>query len=86
MIKELKFFLYISVILTFIFLTLKFYFSDINKKNSYRSLQLMDEKISNYSNNLILLKSDTVDIVEYKKKTLDKNKRNYNFWKLINEN
>ena len=86
MIKELKYLFFLIFISIFSFLSLKYYFSDDNKKNSYRSLQLVDEKISNYSNNLILLKSDTVDIVEYKKKTLDKNKKNYNFWKLINEN
>mgnify|MGYP000924622578 FL=1 len=86
MIKELKYLFFLIFISIFSFLSLKYYFSDDNKKNSYRSLKLVDEKISNYSNNLILLKSDTVDIVEYKKKTLDKNKRNYNFWKLINEN
>ena len=68
MIKELKYLFFLIFISIFSFLSLKYYFSDDNKKNSYRSLQLVDEKISNYSNNLILLKSDTVDIVEYKKK------------------
>ena len=86
MVKELKYLLFLIIISVFSFLSLKYYFSDNNKKNSYRSLQLTDEKISNYSNNLILLKSDTVNIVKYKKKTIDKNKKNYNFWKLINEN
>jgi hypothetical protein len=47
---------------------------------------LIDEKITKYSKNIILLKSDTVDIVEYVEKTIDKNKKNYNFWKLINNN
>jgi len=46
----------------------------------------MDKKIMKYSQNVILLKSDTNDIVEYVKKTIDKNKKNYNFWKLINNN
>ena len=46
----------------------------------------MDEKIFNYSKNVILLKNDTIDIVEYVKKTVDKNKKNYNFWKLIINN
>ena len=86
MIKELKFFLYISVILTFIFLTLKFYFSDINKKNSYRSLNLIDKKIVNFSKQLKLLNNDTDDIVEYVKKNDNNNKKNYNFWKLLGEN
>ena len=86
MIKELKFFLYISVILTFIFLTLKFYFSDINKKNSYRSLNLIDKKIINFSKQLKLLNNDTDDIVEYVKKNDNNNNKNYNFWKLLGEN
>ena len=86
MLKELKYFLYLFVIILFFFLSLKYYFSDSNKKNSYRSYKLIDEKITKYSKNIILLKSDTVDIVEYVEKTIDKNKKNYNFWKLINNN
>jgi len=86
MLKELKYLLYLFVIFLFFFLSLKYYFSDDNKKNSYRSHKLVNKKISNYSQNLILLKSDTIDIVEYVEKTIDKNKKNYNFWKLINNN
>ena len=86
MIKELKYLLYLFVITLFFFLSLKYYFSDDNKKNSYRSFKLIDKRILNYSKNLILLKNDTVDIVEYVEKTIDKNKKNYNFWKLINNN
>ena len=86
MLKELKYFLYLFVIILFFFLSLKYYFSDSNKKNSYRSYKLIDEKTTKYSENIILLKSDTVDIVEYVEKNIDKNKKNYNFWKLINNN
>ena len=86
MLKELKYFLYLFAIILFFFLSLKYYFSDSNKKNSYRSYKLIDEKITKYSENIILLKSDTVDIVEYVEKNNDKNKKNYNFWKLINNN
>ena len=86
MLKELKYFLYILVILSFFFLSLKYYFSDDNKKNSYRSYKQVDEKITKYSQKLILLKSDTIDIVEYVEKAIDKNKKNYNFWNLINNN
>ena len=86
MLKELKYLLYLFVIFLFFLLSLKYYFSDDNKKNSYRSHKLVNKKISNYSQNLILLKSDTIDIVEYVEKTIDKNKKNYNFWKLINNN
>ena len=86
MLKELKYLIFLFVIILFFFLSLKHYFSDDNKKNSYRSLKNMDEKIHNYSKNLILLKNDTNDIVEYVEKTINKNKKNYNFWKLINNN
>jgi hypothetical protein len=86
MLKELKYFFFLLVIILFFFLSLKYYFSDNNKKNSYRSLKLVDERTLNYSQNLILLKNDTVNIVEYVEKTIDKNKKSYNFWKLINNN
>ena len=86
MLKELKYLLYLFVIILFHFLLLKFYFSDDNKKKSYRSFKQMDKNIIMYSQNIILLKSDTFDIVEYVEKTIDKNKKDYNFWKLVNNN
>ena len=86
MIKELKYLLFISIIFLFISLNLKYYFSDSNKKKSYRSLKENEKRIENFSQNLILLQSDTKNIVEYVKKTTTKNKKDYNFWKLINNN
>ena len=86
MIKELKYFFYISIIFLILFLTLNFYFSDENKKNSYRSMNLIDSKIVNYSKKLILLKDDTKNVIEFVKKDIKKNKKNYNFWKLILNN
>ena len=86
MLKELKYLLYLFVIILFFFLSLKYYFSNDNKKNSYRSYKEVDEKINKYSQNIILLKNDTIDIVEYVEKTINKNKKSYNFWKLINNN
>ena len=86
MLKELNYLLYLLVITLFFFLSLKYYFSDDNKKNSYRSYKQVDEKNTMYSQNIISLKNDTIDIVEYVEKTIDKNKKNYNFWKLINNN
>ena len=86
MLKELKYLLFLFVIFLFFFLSLKYYFSDNNKKNPYRSYKKVNEKIARYSQNIILLKSDTINIVEYVEKTIDKNKKNYNFWKLINNN
>jgi hypothetical protein len=86
MLKELKYLLFLFVISLFLFLSLKYYFSDNNKMNSYKSYKQVNEKIAKYSQNIILLKSDTINIVEYVEKTIDKNKKNYNFWKLINNN
>jgi hypothetical protein len=86
MLKELKYILFLFVVMIFFFLSLKYYFSDNNKKIYHRSFKLIDEKIKMYSENVILLKSDTTNIVEYVEKTINKNKKNYNFWKLINNN
>jgi hypothetical protein len=86
MIKELKYFFYILVIILTFFLTLNYYFSDDNRKESYRSLKKIDEIIIKYSKNLILLNNDTNEIVEYVEKSTAKDKKNYNFWKLITNN
>ena len=86
MIRELKYLFFLVIIFLFFILTFKYYFSDLNKKNSYRSFKENDKKILIFSKNLILLNSDTNDIVEFIKKTTDKNKKNYNFWSLINNN
>ena len=86
MIKELKYFFYILTISTFFFLILKYYFSDDNTKKSYRSFKQIDEIIIKYSENLIVLNNDTNEIVEYVERSIDKNKKNYNFWKLITNN
>ena len=85
MIKELKHVIFILVISLFIFLTLNYYFSDKNKKNSYRSFNEIDEKITDYSKQLFLLVNDTYRVVEYVEKKKNIKKKNYNFWKLIND-
>ncbi len=74
MIKELKFLLYLFVIFLFTFLITKYYFSDDNKKNSYRSLKGNYEKVFNFSEKLILLENNTLNIVEYIE-TLDEKKK-----------
>ena len=86
MLKELKYVLYLLVIFLFIFFTLKYYFSNDNKKRFYRSHKQIDKKIIDYSQNLVILNNDTINIIEYVEKTIDKNKKNYNFWDLINNN
>ena len=86
MIKELKYFLYAITIIFFIFFILNYYFSDENKKNSYRSTKVFDNKIIKYSKTLQILESDTENIVEYVENTFNKNKKKYKFWELIIDN
>ena len=86
MLKEIKYLVFIIVIFLFLFMSAKYYFSDQNKKNSYRSLKSINEKILIYSNNLPELENDTDNIVEYIQKNQKKKKKKYNFWKLIENN
>ena len=86
MIKELKYFLYVITIISFIFFILNYYFSDENKKNSYRSTKIFDTKIVKYSETLQTLESDTENIVEYVENTFNKDKKKYKFWELIIDN
>ena len=83
MLKEIKNLIFIAIIALFIFFTGKYYFSNENIKNSYRSYKNIDQKIKDYSKNLPLLKSDTKNIIEYVKQTDKKKKKKFNFWKLL---
>jgi hypothetical protein len=83
MLKEIKYFIFIVIISLFLFFTGKYYFSDENIKNSYRSYKNIDEKVKIYSKNLPLLKNDTENIIEYVKQTDKKKKKKFNFWKLL---
>ena len=84
MIKELKYVLYLLVIFLFIFFTSKYYFSDENKKKSYRSFQSIDKKNAIFVSNLSILESDTENIIEYIENNVGQNKKTYYFWKLLN--
>ena len=86
MIKELKYLFYILIIFFTFFLTLNYYFSDDHKKKSYRSFKQIEKMIIKNTKNLILLNDDTNNIVEYIERSTDKDKKNYNFWKLITNN
>ena len=82
--KELKYFFYVATIVGFLIFVGTYYFSDNNKKNSYRSTKLYDSKIIKYNNELLKLESDTEDIVEYVENNLNKDKKKYKFWELFN--
>ena len=86
MFKELKYLFYLLVIFLFIFFISKYYFSDQNKKKSYRSLNSIDQNIEKHSTNLQILKSDTEDIIDFVETYKDQNKKKYSFWELLTSN
>ena len=83
MIKELKYLFFLIVIFFFIFFTVRFYFSDENIKKSYRSISLLDKKINETEDSLILLKNDTENIIEFVEYKNNKKTKKYSFWKLL---
>ena len=86
MFKEIKNLLFTFILCLFLFLTGKYYFSDANKKNSYRSLLTIDEKIKIYEEKLTVLENDTQNIIEYVEQSNIKKKKKFNFWELLESN
>ena len=83
MLKEIKHLIFLIFISIFLFFTGKYYFSDGNKKNSFRSLSNIDKKISIYSEKLPVLENDTKDIIQYVENFNDNKRKKFNFWKLL---
>ena len=86
MLKELKYFFFILIIFIFIFFIGRYYFSDQNKKNIYRSINKIDQNIEKLSENLHILKSDTENIIEYIENDKTREKKKYYFWELLLNN
>jgi|TARA_A100001011_G_scaffold346617_1_gene383143 hypothetical protein len=86
MFKEIKYLIFIFIICLFLFLISRYYFSDANKKNSYRSLKNIDEKINTYVEKLPILEDDTKNIIEYVEQSNNKKKKKFNFWNLLETN
>jgi len=86
MIKELKYVFFILITFFFILFTFRYYISENNKKNSYRTVNNIDKKIKLNENNLKILKNDTANIIDYAEKDLTKKKKKYFFWELMNNN
>ena len=86
MLKEIKYLIFVVIICLFLFLTARYYFSDTNKKNSYRSLTTINEKINIYAEKLPILDDDTKNIIEYAEQSNEKKKKKFNFWKLLDSN
>ena len=85
MIKEIKYFIYIFTIILFFFLTIKFYLSETNIKNTYRGINYKDENININDLDLKVLKNNTMDIIEYVDNQLD-DEEEYKFWELLQIN
>ena len=86
MFKKIKYLIFIFIIILFLILTGKYYFSDTNKKNSFRSLNEINKKIDVYSKKIPILEDDTKNIIEYVDQSTSKKKKKFNFWKLLEEN
>ena len=86
MLKEIKYLIFILIIFIFLVLSGRYYFSDSNKKKSYRSLNNIDEKINLYADKLIVLEDDTKNIIEYVEQSNNKKRKRFNFWKLLESN
>ncbi len=86
MLKEIKYLLFIIMICLFLFFTVRYYFSDTNVKNSHRSLMNIDQKIKIYAEKIPILENNTKNIIEYVEQTNKKNKKKFNFWKLLETN
>lgn len=83
MLKEIKYLLYIIIIFFFIFFTSRYYFSNENKKNLFRSISQIDKNLKKEQKNIIVLNSDTENIIEYVKNKKNLKENNFKFWTLI---
>ena len=83
MLKEIKYLIFIIVIFISLFFTGKYYFSDNNIKNSYRSLNNINERLKKYSKKLPILENNTKNVIEYVNQSDQSKKKRFNFWKLL---
>jgi hypothetical protein len=86
MFKEIKYLIFIFIIFLFLFFVGRYYFSDMNMKNSYRSLANINKKINTYAEKLPILEDDTKNIIEYVEQTNNNKKKRFNFWNLLDNN
>ena len=86
MIKEIKYLVFIFIICIFLFLVGRYYFSDENIKNSYRSLNNINNEIIIYAEKLPILKDDTQNIIEYVEQSNNKKRKKFKFWELLENN
>ena len=84
MIKEIKYLIYIFFISIFIFLVLKYYFSEKYEKKYFRKTILFEKSLNTSLPELPVLKNDTKDIIVFKNLFNEENtKKKRAFWDLI---
>ena len=86
MIKELKLVFFILVITFFLIFTARYYFSDENKKNMFRTANDIDGKIESFTENLVVLKNDTNKIIKKVENSNNNDQKKYFFWDLLKNN
>ena len=86
MIKELKLVFFILVITFFLIFTARYYFSDENKKNMFRTSNDLNSKIESFTENLVVLKNNTDEIIKYVENEDNKENKKYFFWELLDKN
>jgi Na+/H+ antiporter NhaC len=85
MVKKIRNLIYSLLLLIFIFLVVKYYFSSFNIMNTNKIRSLNSVSSPDFNLSLPLLKNDTNDIIEFKNdvNTYQKKKKKYKFWNLL---
>ena len=84
MLKKIKNIFYLSSFFIFIILTINFYFSDQNIKDTNKSRSIHAVNLNDNTQNLPILKNDTNNIIIYKNDLEEfKKKRKKRFWEYL---
>tara|TARA_Y100000741_G_C18136345_1_gene511247 strand:+ start:56 stop:313 length:258 start_codon:yes stop_codon:yes gene_type:complete len=84
MLKEIKYFIYISFTFLFIFFVVKYYLSEKYEKKYFRKMINFEKNLKLDLSKLPVLLNNTNNIIEYKNLTNDSTKiKNRSFWNLI---
>lgn len=75
-----------SIYFFLFFFSIKYYLSDLNKINSNKVNNGIDDKLLMNLKNLPILEDDTNNSIQYLEETNIIKKKKYNFWKLIEKN
>jgi len=83
MIKEIKYLFYLICVFLFIFFITNYYFSDDFQKKSFRNLNNFKSNLKINSNDILIIKNDTKNIIEYNMDKIRKDEKKRKIWDLI---